>query len=276
MRSLLNLIRSLLKFAIPRWCHYIFTPFQLYLCSPLVSSNPNSPEHRIYVGPNHRLTLSQALMLQLELSKSVRRLGWLGNYYEFGCFGGVSLIMCGQLIKYYSIFYKEFKDIKIFAFDSFEGLPENQKGDPKDPVWKKGEFYGSLEQVKRNVAEYRINNIEYIKGFYENSLTEELAEKMKECPPSIIYIDVDMYSSTITVLNWIDKIALPGTIIYFDDVWGTGNHPESGEQKAIIEYNALNTTRCFLTEDPTSYGSKSVFRFLLKDPEKNAQFKGYE
>ena len=106
MSSLLNLIRSLLKFAIPRWCHYIFTPFQLYLCSPLVSSNPNSPEHRIYVGPNHRLTLSQALMLQLQLSKNIRRFGWLGNYYEFGCFRGSSLIMCGQLIKYYSIFYK--------------------------------------------------------------------------------------------------------------------------------------------------------------------------
>ena len=99
---------------------------------------------------------------------------------------------------------------------------------------------------------------------------------MKECPPSIIYIDVDLYSSTITVLNWIDKIALPGTIIYFDDIWATGNHPESGEQKAIIEYNAMNNTRCFLTEDPTSYGSKTVFRFLLKDPEKNALFKGYD
>ena len=34
--------------------------------------------------------------------------------------------------------------------------------------------------------------------------------------------------------------------------------------------------RCFLTEDPTSYDSKKVYRFLLKDPEKNAQFKGYE
>ena len=40
---------------------------------------------------------------------------------------------------------------------------------------------------------------------------------MKEYPPSIIYIDVDMYSSTITILNWIDKITLPGTIIYFDE-----------------------------------------------------------
>ena len=109
MRYLFYLIWSLLKFIIPCWCHYIFTPFQLYLCSPLVTSDPNSPVHRSYVGPNHRLTLSQALMLQLELSKSIRRFGWLGNYYEFGCFGGGSLIMCGQLIKYYSIFYKFFR-----------------------------------------------------------------------------------------------------------------------------------------------------------------------
>ena len=114
MRSLLNLIRSLLKFVIPCWCHYIFIPFQLYFCNTLISSNPISPKHRFYVGPNHRLTLRQALMLQLELSKSIRRFGWLGNYYEFGCFRGDSLILSGQLIKIFSILNKEFKDMKIF------------------------------------------------------------------------------------------------------------------------------------------------------------------
>ena len=58
---------------------------------------------------------------------------------------------------------------------------------------------------------------------------------MSENPPSIIHIDVEIYSSTLTVLKWLDKIALPMSIYIFDDnsrkssrYWG---------QKAIQEYN---------------------------------------
>ena len=105
----------------------------------------------------------------------------------------------------------------------------------------------------------------YIKGFYEESLTEELAEEMSENPPSIIHIDVDLYSSTLTVLKWLDKIALPMSIYIFDDIWAVGNHPDIGEQKAIHEYNSLENTRGFLIESPLSFGSKTVFSYTLKD-----------
>ena len=55
-------------------------------------------------------------MLQLKLSKDIRRFGWLGNYYEFGCFRGGSLIMCGQLIEYYSIFYNQmFENLEAYV-----------------------------------------------------------------------------------------------------------------------------------------------------------------
>ncbi len=263
-------MRSLLKYIIPYFLRFIFIPFRFDFYFP------HSPMHRSFSGPSRRLTFRQALILQLELSKKIRRFGWLGNYYEFGCFRGGSLILNGQIIKFFSIFYKELKNMKIFAFDSFQGLPEITIDDHNDPVWIKGAYSGSLEEVKKNVAKYRINNIEYIKGFYNDSLTEDLGEKMKIFPPSIIYIDVDLYSSTITILNWIDKIALPGTIVYFDDIWATGNHPDSGEQRAIIEYNSLDNSRGFLIEDPTSYGSKTVFRFLLKDTNKNAIFEGFD
>ena len=54
--------------------------------------------------------------------------------------------------------------MKIFAFDSYEGLPENEITEDDDSVWKKGEFCGSLDEVKNNVAKYKIKNIEYIKS----------------------------------------------------------------------------------------------------------------
>ena len=65
---------------------------------------------------------------------------------------------------------------------------------------------------------------EFIKGFYKDSLTAELQQQMLENPPSIVHIDVDLYSSTIEVLEWLDKISLPMAIYIFDDIcifWGS-------------------------------------------------------
>ena len=142
-------------------------------------------------------------------------------------------------------------------------MPQDNK-DHKDSVWTKGEFFGSLNEVKQNMKSYSLD-AKYIKGFYEESLTEELAQEMSENPPSIIHIDVDHYSSTLTVLKWLDKIALPMSIYIFDDIWAVGNHPDIGEQKAIQEYNSLENTRGFLIESPLSLGSKTVFSYTLKD-----------
>ena len=85
---------------------------------------------------------------------------------------------------------------------------------------------------------------------------------MSENPPSIIHIDVDLYSSTLTVLKWLDKIALPMSIYIFDDIWAVGNHPDIGEQKAIQEYNSLENTRGFLIESPLSLGSRLSLAIL--------------
>ena len=164
--------------------------------------------------------------------------------------------------------------MKIFAFDSFAGLPHDPR-DLRDPIWVKGAYSATLDEVRENAKRNKVSGIEYIKGFYKDTLTAALAEEMKATPPSIVYIDVDLYSSAIAVLNWLDKIALPGAIYIFDDVWANGNHPDTGESKAIIEYHLVKSSRGFLTEDPISLGSKTVYRFCLRDPEENAHFAAY-
>ena len=69
-------------------------------------------------------------------------------------------------------------------------MPQDNK-DHKDSVWTKGEFFGSLNEVKQNMKSYSLD-AKYIKGFYEESLTEELAQEKTENPQSIIHIDVDL------------------------------------------------------------------------------------
>ena len=51
-----------------------------------------------------------------------------GHIYEFGVFNGKSL---GQLRYWYP-------DVKIWGFDSFEGLPEEDKSDVRQKDWAPG------------------------------------------------------------------------------------------------------------------------------------------
>lgn len=204
-----------------------------------------------------------ALSLQANISRRKKRPRALGNFYEFGTFQGQSLKTMGNLKKLYSLFYPELKQLKLYSFDSFEGLPQSVN-ESNDPVWEKGQFCGSLNEVKYSLESLSIK-AQYIKGFYEESLTSKLSDELVINPPSIIHIDVDLYSSTIVVLKWLDKIALPMSLYIFDDIWAVGNHPGIGEQRAIIEYNSMSNTRGYLIESPISLGSKTIFSFTLKD-----------
>ena len=224
---------------------------------------PIFPLNRSFNGISKLWSFRHALILQATISRKKNRVRELGNFYEFGTFKGGSLIRFGNLKRFFSIIYPELRNLELFSFDSFEGLPENNL-DHDDPVWIKGSFCGNLDEVKRKVSSYKIK-AKYIKGFYSETLNEELALKMSKFPPSIIHIDTDLYSSTIEVLKWLDKISLPMATYIFDDIWAIGNHPDLGEPKAIKEYNSLGISRGFLVESPISLGSKTIYNFNLKD-----------
>jgi Macrocin-O-methyltransferase (TylF) len=86
-------------------------------------------------------------------------------------------------------------------------LPE-QEG-----IWHKGQFACSLEHVKENLAPWP--NIELVPGWFDQVLTENLRKSFE--PVSLVHIDCDIYSATVTVLKWIRKLIKPGTIFVFDE-----------------------------------------------------------
>ncbi len=129
----------------------------------------------------------------------------------------------------------------IFAFDGFQGLPESTSSRDLHPGWKRGAFAHTLDEVQRRIASEQGSGerlpIRFVAGFFEQTLTEELRGELLRHPPSIVMIDVDYYSSTRTVLEWLRPILRNGTVFYFDDVWGYGGDPEKGELAAIREFN---------------------------------------
>jgi hypothetical protein len=164
------------------------------------------------------------------------------NYYEFGTGKGNSLRYFLKSLKKISKYYRiNIKKFNVFLFDSFEGLPEYDDLNNKNPVWQKGQFKGTIEEIKSiidNELPEIATNVKFIKGYYERTLTKELRVSMNAYPPSIVNIDVDYYTSAKTVLEWIYSISQDGTIFYFDDIYEYLGNLSKGEYKAIGEFNS--------------------------------------
>ncbi|MGH7812817.1 MAG: TylF/MycF/NovP-related O-methyltransferase [Candidatus Binataceae bacterium] len=138
-------------------------------------------------------------------SQHRRRRGPRGNYYEFG------VGRCRTLIRYLKALQLhcelegvDFYSHHIFAFDSFAGLPPTDSPRDAHPGWHEGQFKVSLAEVRARIGS-RIDldrgTVRFIEGFFERSLTPELARELAEFPPSIVTIDVDYYTSTKAALD---------------------------------------------------------------------------
>ncbi|MEM3334231.1 MAG: TylF/MycF/NovP-related O-methyltransferase [Thermoplasmata archaeon] len=201
---------------------------------------------RIYgaIGYKQFYSLSYQV-LDLFFSESYRKAGFNPfNYYEFGTGEGRSIRYYLKALKKLSPIWKKIgyniSDFRIFLFDSFEGLPEYDGERDKNPIWKKGQFKGSIDEIKKVIKKTYaeiLPNVRFIKGYFENTLNDELKKELSPYPPSFVNIDVDYYSSAKYVLNFISSIFQEGTICYFDDIFEYLGNPTKGELAAIDEYN---------------------------------------
>lgn len=164
------------------------------------------------------------------------------SYFEFGVGQGNTLIQYIKALRSFcQIFGKDCSQYRIFAFDSFRGLPDKKGLADDHPIWKRGDFAYSVDEVKARLQREKVDlsriKIEFIKGYFADALTPELRENLRAHPPTIVTIDVDYYSSTKTVLEWLEPILPSGALLYFDDIWSFHGHPEYGEIAAINEFN---------------------------------------
>ena len=163
------------------------------------------------------------------------------NYYEFGTGEGRSLeLFLRGLKKISKQSNVNINKFHIFLFDSFTGLPEYSDSSDKNPAWQKGRFNGTVEEIENIIDKILPEiapNVKFVKGYYESTLNGELRNAMRDYPPSIVNIDVDFYTSSKTVLEWIYPLTQDGTIFYFDDIWEYLGNLSKGEYKAINEFN---------------------------------------
>ena len=164
-----------------------------------------------------------------------------GNYFEFGCHSGRTFREALKNFGSKSWFNSE-NDTKFYAFDSFEGLPDVEENKEKI-IWGKGKFKTDIEEFRKilNKSGYKNENYELIKGFYHNTLNDNLKIKLlKEGHASLIYVDCDLYYSTVPVLNFIKDFIVDGTLIVFDDWFCFNGRADKGQQKAFYEFQKNN------------------------------------
>ncbi len=76
-----------------------------------------------------------------------------------------------------------------------------------------------------------------MKGFFKETLSPSLQAELMNQAPDIVTIDVDYYSSTKTILEWLSPPLRSGTISYFDDIWSFNANPKLGALAVIHEFN---------------------------------------
>ena len=152
-----------------------------------------------------------------------------GNLLEAGVYHGDCM---ERLVKEANRIGKPFRE--VWGFDSFEGLPANNEGNPD---WVQGAFNvvrddgfnssaEAMEFIKQRVGH---NNINLVEGWFDKTMTEDLGKKLYRSA-SYIHIDCDLYSSSFVALNWLFRYQVPMiySIIRYDDYNST---PWNGGQR---------------------------------------------
>ncbi len=184
-----------------------------------------------------------------------------GYYFEFGCNEANTMRMA------YDNFHYLF-DFTYVGFDSFQGLPKIDKIDEQE-IWEEGKLKTSEEDFIRSVTRCGIprERLMTISGFYDSSLTPELQKKLLPTKAAVIYIDCDLYKSTIPVLDFIKDFLQKGTIIVFDDWNCFCGDPSKGERRAFREFKEKNPHLIF--EDFVCTNEAKSFIFIGEKGGKN-------
>ncbi len=156
-----------------------------------------------------------------------------GDYLEFGVFKGSTFAEAYRIAK-----AKKLHNMRFFAFDSFEGLPQDSEKESGQFV--KGEYSASLNQFNSNLEKVGVDlkDVQAVKGWFKDTLNTETKKKLGLKSAAVVWIDCDLYESTVPVLDFIYDLLVDGTILVFDDWYFFKGHPERGEQKALKEWLA--------------------------------------
>ncbi len=170
-----------------------------------------------------------------------------GHIMEFGVADGGSTRVIRRTASRMERYYGGAAKKRIYACDSFEGLPE-----PYENA-KVGDFACDPPNIR---------GVTIVKGYFQDSLTPELARQVGKV--ALASLDADLYSSTKCVLDWLTPLLGTGSLLLFDEFLGD----QEAEKRAFEEWaeaNRIKTVQIgYFLREPSGWGSNIDARALYQ------------
>ena len=188
------------------------------------------------------------------LELAVRLSHWTpGHIMEFGVYRGNSTRILRRSLSQCKRAEFGGPPKKIYACDSFEGLPEG---------------YEKLEPGTFACKPPRIRGVKMVKGYYEDSLALELAAEVKQV--ALASLDADLYSSTACVLKWLTPLLRTGSLLLFDEFLSD----DGAEKRAFDEWcreTGMRTVKIAgFAREPAGHGpivdERALYQVIGTDP----------
>lgn len=148
-----------------------------------------------------------------------------GDLIETGVWKGGNIMLMGMMLDELG------SDRRIWAYDTFEGMPDPTKhdlkhDDTKPDFSRRDNLRAPLEQVSYDVAQATSANIRFVKGKVEDTIPKHSPEKI-----ALLRTDTDFYESTRHTLKHLYPLISKGGFFINDDY-----HKFLGAKKACDEF----------------------------------------
>ncbi len=129
-----------------------------------------------------------------------------GHIVEFGAYRG------GNAIFMAAVASQILPDVRVYALDTFEGMPETDKS--KD-AQNQGDFADvDLAELESYVSQLGLSNLVFRKGLFQDTAAAVLEEAGAV---SLAHIDCDVYSAVAYSYDVVREFMVPGGYLVFDD-----------------------------------------------------------
>jgi hypothetical protein len=165
-----------------------------------------------------------------------------GDYHEYGCHRCRTFRMALTEARRHNLDH-----MKFWAFDSFEGLP-TPTTETSVSKWTQGALTtseGAFRDLVRQHGIY-VEKVHTVKGYYSESLTPDLCQRLleREQKIALVTVDCDLYESAVPVFNFIEPLLQDGSVIYMDDLFvGNKGNPNRGVARAFLEFQKRSKWR---------------------------------
>ena len=106
---------------------------------------------------------------------------------------------------------------RLRVFDSFEGLPVGETGDREAAYYHRGDYCGTLDEVKENIRRYgAIEVCEFVQGWFKDTLPK------LRTPVLLAFLEVDLEASLHTCMRHFWPNLCEQGYIFIDECVGVG------------------------------------------------------